>query len=233
MVWLVLICETHVYLLWLYTPRLHCFCVGYSDISDFLFIMWTFDFFLNGILLGVGLAMDAFCVSLANGMNEPKMPFKKTNAIGLTFSVFQGIMPLLGWLLCHTVLTYFKVFEHFIPWIAISLLGYIGGKMLYEGIKNKGEEKPATTFIALLLQGIATSIDALSAGLTIASYDFLFAAVTAILIASVTYLISIVGVFIGKKFGTAISGKATVFGGIILIIIGIEIFIKCMINLYS
>lgn len=195
--------------------------------------MWTFDFFLNGILLGVGLAMDAFCVSLANGMNEPKMPFSKTNAVGLTFAIFQAAMPLIGWLLCHTVLTYFKIFEHFIPWIALGLLGFIGGKMLYEGIKNKEDEKPATTFSALLVQGIATSIDALSVGLTIASYGFLFALVTALIIAAVTYLISIAGVYIGKKFGTAISGKATLFGGIILIIIGIEIFIKCMISLYT
>ncbi len=195
--------------------------------------MWTFDFFLNGILLGIGLAMDAFCVSLANGMAEPKMPFSKTNAVGVTFASFQGIMPLIGWLLCHTVLTYFKIFEHFIPWIALVLLGFIGGKMLYEGIKNKEEEKPATTFSALLIQGIATSIDALSVGLTIANYEFVFALVTALIIAAVTYAISVAGVYIGKKFGTAISGRATVFGGIILIIIGIEIFIKCMINLYA
>lgn len=195
--------------------------------------MWTFDFFLNSILLGVGLAMDAFCVSLANGLNEPKMPFRKTNLIGLTFGVFQAVMPLIGWLLVHTVLSYFKIFEHFIPWIALLLLGYIGGKMLYEGIKNKSEdEKPATNFKGLLLQGIATSIDALSVGLTISEYTFIFALVAALIIATVTYMISVSGVFIGKKFGTKISGKATILGGIILLFIGIEIFIKGIVGLY-
>lgn len=195
--------------------------------------MWTFDFFLNSILLGVGLAMDAFCVSLANGLNEPKMPFRKTNLIGLTFGVFQAAMPLLGWLLVHTVLTYFKIFEHFIPWIAILLLGYIGGKMLYEGIKNKSEdEKPATNLKGLLLQGVATSIDALSVGFTISEYSFIFALVAALIIAAVTYLISVSGVFIGRKFGTKISGKATVLGGAILLVIGIEIFVKGIIGLY-
>lgn len=195
--------------------------------------MWTFDFFLNSILLGIGLAMDAFCVSLANGLNEPNMPLKKINLIGGTFGFFQAAMPMIGWLLVHTLLTYFQIFEHFIPWIALLLLGYIGGKMLYEGIKNKEEdEKPATDFKGLLLQGIATSIDALSVGFTIAEYQVVFAVVSALIIAVVTYIISGIGVFLGKKFGTKLSGKATVLGGVILIFIGLEIFIKGIIGLY-
>lgn len=195
--------------------------------------MWTFDFFLNSVLLGVGLAMDAFCVSLANGLNEPNMPLRKTNLIGGTFAVFQAAMPMLGWLLVHTLLTYFQIFEHFIPWIALLLLGYIGGKMLYEGIINKEEEeKPATNFKGLLLQGVATSIDALSVGFTIAEYQAVFAVVAALIIAVVTYIISVTGVILGKKFGTKLAGKATVLGGAILIIIGFEIFIKGIIGLY-
>lgn len=195
--------------------------------------MWTFDFFLNSVLLGVGLAMDAFCVSLANGLNEPNMPLKKTNLIGGTFAFFQAAMPMIGWLLVHTLLTYFQIFEHFIPWIALLLLGYIGGKMLYEGIKNKeAEEKPATNFKGLLLQGVATSIDALSVGFTIAEYQVIFAVVASLIIAAVTYIISVAGVFLGKKFGTKLAGKATVLGGAILIVIGLEIFIKGIIGLY-
>ncbi len=195
--------------------------------------MWTFDFFLNSILLGIGLAIDAFCVSLANGLNEPKMPFRKTNVIGLIFGGFQAAMPMLGWLLVHTVLTYFKIFEHFIPWIALLLLGYIGGKMLYTGIKNKAEdEKPATNFKGLLIQGVATSIDALSVGFTIAEYTFVFALVASLIIAVTTYFLSVSGVFIGRKFGTKISGKATILGGAILLFIGIEIFIKGIVGLY-
>lgn len=196
--------------------------------------MWNLEFFLNSVLLGVGLAMDAFCVSMANGMNEPKMPFRKTGLIGVTFGAFQAIMPLLGWLLIHTVVTYFTIFEHFIPWIALGLLGFLGVKMIIEGAKNKGddEKNASTTLSALLLQGVATSIDALSVGLTIAEYDFIFALVAALIIAVVTFCISVVGVFIGKKFGTAISGKATLVGGIILLAIGVEIFLDGIISLY-
>lgn len=195
--------------------------------------MWNFSFFFNSVLLGIGLAMDAFCVSLANGLNEPKMPFKKTNLIASVFGFFQAMMPLLGWLLVHTVITYFKIFEHFIPWIALLLLGFLGGKMLYEGIKNKGEAESApTTFKGLLVQGVATSIDALSVGLTISEYTFIFALVSALIIATITYCISVVGVFIGKKFGTKLSGKASMLGGTILLAIGVEIFIKGILSLY-
>ena len=194
----------------------------------------TFEFFINSFLLGVGLAMDAFCVSLANGMNEPKMPFKRTSFISATFAIFQGLMPLIGWLLVHTVLTYFKIFEHFIPWVALFLLCFIGGKMLYDGIKCQDCENCClVTLGAILLQGIATSIDALSVGFTIGEYQIGLAAISALIIALTTFLLCLVGVFIGKKFGTAISKKATIFGGIILIVIGLEIFIKGLINLYA
>lgn len=194
----------------------------------------TFEFFINSFLLGVGLAMDAFCVSLANGMNEPKMPFKRASFISATFAIFQGLMPLIGWLLVHTVLTYFKIFEHFIPWVALFLLCFIGGKMLYDGIKCQDcENYCLVTLGAILLQGIATSIDALSVGFTIGEYQIGLASISALIIALTTFLLCLVGVFIGKKFGTAISKKATILGGIILIVIGLEIFIKGLINLYA
>lgn len=189
---------------------------------------WNLMFFLNSILLGVGLAMDAFSVSLANGLSEPQMRRRKICSISGIFAFFQALMPMLGWICVHTVVQYFQAFEKFIPWIALVLLLYIGGKMLYDGIKSKdGDETPSRglTFSALLVQGVATSIDALSVGFTISDYGFLMALVSALIIAAVTFIICTAGVIIGKKFGTKLSGKATILGGIILIFIGIEIFV--------
>ncbi|MBQ3598404.1 MAG: manganese efflux pump [Clostridia bacterium] len=188
---------------------------------------------INSILLGVGLAMDAFSVSLANGLNEPCMPKKKIYGIAGTFAVFQAIMPLIGWLCVHTVLQYFKAFENFIPWIALILLGFIGGKMIYESATCKegdGCECRKLSFGALLVQGIATSIDALSVGFTISDYDLAKALLCAAIIAVITFVICVSGVIIGKKAGTKLSGKAGYLGGIILIIIGLEIFIEGIIN---
>lgn len=182
---------------------------------------------VNSLLLGVGLAMDAFSVSLANGLNEPKMKAPRMSLIAGVFGVFQALMPLLGWVCVHTVVEYFKSFEKFIPWIALILLGYIGGKMLYESIKGDEEEagKEALGFGTLMVQGIATSIDALSVGFTIADKSFLEALISVIIIAIVTFIICIAGLILGKKFGTKFAGKAGILGGVILIGIGIEIFI--------
>lgn len=193
-------------------------------------MVFSFDFLVTNILLGVGLAMDAFSVSLANGLNEPKMKKARMCGIAGTFAFYQWFMPLVGWICVHTVIQYFKAFEKLIPWIALVLLLYIGGKMLIEGIKNKdgeaGEDAAKLTFKTLMIQGIATSIDALSVGFTIAEYDFLMAFLAAVIIAVVTFAICIAGLLIGKKFGTRLSGKASILGGVILILIGLEIFIK-------
>ena len=189
--------------------------------------MFDFMFFFNSVLLGVGLAMDAFSVSLANGLNEPTM--KKPRMCGMAgiFSFFQFAMPMIGWICVSTIAQKFKAFETFIPWIALALLGYIGGKMLYEGIKNgvEEEEKKSVGFSALIVQGVATSIDALSVGFTISDHNWLQALVACLVIAFVTFFICMGGLFIGKKFGTALAGKASIFGGAILIFIGLEIFI--------
>ncbi len=186
-----------------------------------------FMFFFNSLLLGVGLAMDAFSVSLANGLNEPKMNGGKMFAVAGVFGLFQGLMPLIGWLCIHTVVQYFSAFEKLIPWIALALLSYIGGKMLLEGIAcGECEEcRKKLTFGALLVQGVATSIDALSVGFTIADYDLPAAVIASALIAAVTCVICFVGIVIGKKVGTKLAGKAGIFGGAILIFIGIEIFV--------
>lgn len=188
---------------------------------------WSILFFFNSILLGVGLAMDAFSVSLANGLNEPKMKKNKMCGVAGVFAIFQALMPMIGWVCVHTVVQYFEAFEKFVPWIALILLLFIGGKMLFEGIKNKdGEvEKPEVGFGALLVQGVATSIDALSVGFTISEYGLVMAIVCALIIAVVTFIICMAGLFIGKKVGTKLSGKANILGGVILIFIGIEIFV--------
>ena len=187
----------------------------------------NFTFFFNSILLGVGLAMDAFSVSLANGLNEPTMKKRRMSGIAGVFAFFQFAMPMIGWFCVCTIAQYFEAFEKCIPWIALGLLGYIGGKMLYEGIKNQDseEETPAVGFTALLVQGVATSIDALSVGFTISNYGLLEAFLACLIIAVVTFFICMVGLFLGKKFGTKLAGKAGILGGVILIFIGLEIFI--------
>ena len=186
------------------------------------------SFFLLSLTLGVGLSMDAFSVSLANGLSEPCMRWRKLFSVSGVFAFFQGLMPLTGWLCVHTAVEYFSAFEKFIPYIALLLLSFIGGKMLLESIKNEGEdlcEKKTLTLPTLLLQGVATSIDALSVGFTISSYDILSALLCAFIISAVTFVICTAGVIIGKNAGTKLSSKAGILGGVILIFIGLEIFI--------
>lgn len=188
---------------------------------------WSFVFFFNSVLLGVGLAMDAFSVSLANGLNEPAMKRRKLCGIAGVFAFFQALMPMIGWICVHTIVQYFKSFETLIPWIALVLLLFIGGKMLIEGIKNKesDEEHTGVGLTALLVQGVATSIDALSVGFTISDYGFVMALVCSMVIAAVTFIICMAGLFIGRKFGTKLAGKASILGGAILVFIGLEIWI--------
>ncbi|MBR3804159.1 MAG: manganese efflux pump [Clostridia bacterium] len=188
----------------------------------------SFGFFLLSAGLGVGLAVDAFSVSLANGLNEPCMKRSKALTIAGIFAVFQGVMPLIGWLLVHTLLVYFTAFEKAIPWIALALLSFIGIKMIIDGAKCNGGEAckcGGVSFANLLVQGVATSIDALSVGFTIASYNIGLALISVSIIAIITFLLCFIGVYVGKTFGTKLSGKASLLGGIILIAIGLEIFI--------
>ena len=197
-----------------------------------------FLFFFEAAMLGVGLAMDAFSVSLANGLNEPKMKIGKTLGIAAIFAIFQAAMPLLGWVCVKTVVSVFGFLEALIPWCALGLLGFIGGKMLIDGIKeNKAcnDEKSTEcqacidakklTISTILVQGVATSIDALSVGFTIAEYGFIEALVSVLVIALVTFPICLGGIFIGRVAGERFSGKAGIIGGAILIFIGLEIFI--------
>lgn len=190
----------------------------------------SFVFFFNSVLLGIALAMDAFSVSLANGMNEPCMKNRKSLLIALVFGVFQGIMPLIGWCCVHTIATLFETFTKFIPWIALVLLLFLGIKMIVDGVKECEEDDEECCkkqgFMLIIVQGIATSIDALSVGFTNAEYGIFNAIVSSLIIMFITFIICYVGVHLGKKFGTKFSKKAAIFGGVILIIIGIEIFLN-------
>ncbi len=199
---------------------------------------WSLIFFFNSILLGVGLAMDAFSVSVANGLAEPRMRGRKRVIIAGTFAFFQCAMPLIGWVCVHYVAERFEAFQAAVPWIALILLLFIGGKMLIESIMElrrklgSDEDDSAAAKVvrlsgmALLVQGIATSIDALSVGFAISGYHAVQALVCALIIAVVTYFISYAGLHIGKKLGEKLAGKAGILGGCILIFIGIEIFIR-------
>ena len=186
------------------------------------------SFWINSILLGIALAMDAFSVSAADALNEPDMKRGRSCLIAGTFAGFQFAMPMIGWFCVHVIAEAFETFHKMTPSIALVLLLYIGGKMLIEGIRgNSGEsEKPAVGFWGLMVQGIATAIDALSVGFTISEYEFPKAICSALIIGIVTFAICVAGLRIGRRLGTILAGKASIFGGIILIIIGIEIWVR-------
>ena len=159
-----------------------------------------FFVFLQQRLLGVGLAMDAFSVSMANGLHDPQMSRRRGVQIAGTFAIFQAVMPMTGWVCVHTIVELFSSFEKFIPWIALILLGYIGGKMLMEGIKGEEAEEAAELSAgALFMQGVATSIDALSVGFTISEYGWFMALVCSLIVAIVTFFICEAGLAIGKS----------------------------------
>ena len=212
------------------------------------------NFFLNSVLLGVGLAMDAFSVSIANGLKEPHMKTPRMLVIAGVYAVFQFLMPVLGWIGVNFLTDIFTGFTKAVPWIALILLVYIGGKMIYEGVEslrkkrateNKSDDLGvvasdvegsavredeskavyAISYATLLTQGIATSIDALSTGFAIAEYDLAAALIAALIIAVVTFLICIAGVKLGRYFGMKLAGRATIVGGLILIFIGIKIWL--------
>jgi putative Mn2+ efflux pump MntP len=184
-----------------------------------------FLFICKSILLGVGLAMDAFSVSMANGLQNPGMSRKRMFTIAGTFAFFQFLMPVTGWICVHTISERFTAFQKMIPWIAFLLLGFIGGKMLVEGIRGAEEvqEEIRLSHSELLMQGIATSIDALSVGFTIAPYSTGEALFASALIGVTTLIICLAGIRIGRYFGMRLAGRASILGGVILILIGCKI----------
>ena len=190
------------------------------------------------MLLGVGLAMDAFSVSIANGLADSGMKTGRMFSIAGTFAGFQFMMPMIGWLLVTEAARVFKWFSPLIPWIALVLLLIIGGGLLKDGIEElrvskagaTEESEPADaaklTFWALMMQGVATSIDALSVGFTTASYNSMQALVSSLIIGIVTLIICLAGLRIGRRLGVLLAGRASILGGLILIGIGLEIWIK-------
>lgn len=190
----------------------------------------NFLFFVNSVALGIGLAMDAFSVSVANALHEPKMPPPKMCLIAGVFAFFQFFMPMAGWICVHTIVVYFERIQFLIPWIALILLGWIGGKMIIETMRKKtdddSEKMGFLSFGTLLIQGIATSIDALSVGFTTAEYSVLLALISSFIIAIVTFILCIAGIVIGKKATSHLSNKAGLLGGVLLLLIGLEIFIR-------
>ena len=189
-----------------------------------------FAFFFNSVLFGVGLAMDAFSVSVANAIADPGMKHGQRLRIAGCFAIFQILMPLLGWLCVRTIAESFTAFEKFIPWIALLLLLWIGGKMLLEGIRGGAEEEAAGEKKTLgrgtlLLQGVATSIDALSVGFTIEQYPFAAALTESLIIGAVTLAICLAGLLLGRTIGRKLDRIAPILGGLILIGIGFEIFL--------
>ena len=191
---------------------------------------WNLIFFVNSVLLGVGLAMDAFSVSIANALSESSMKKGRMCFVAGVYAFFQFAMPMIGWICVHTIVEYFSKFEALIPWIALALLLWIGGKMIWEAVHGEEDEAAEVaaklTFSTLMIQGVATSIDALSVGFTISDYGLLMALVASLIIAAVTFAICMTGLLIGKKAGDKLGAKATLFGGLILVGIGIEIFVK-------
>ena len=194
--------------------------------------MNVFQFIISNVLLGIGLAMDAFSVSIVNGFHEPGMSAGKKNKIAGTFGFFQTIMPLIGWAAVSFFIHIFKKAEPFIPWIAFGLLIFIGGKMLIEGImilRGKTEENEEDQKLGkgtLIIQGIATSIDALSVGFTISEYGFVSALFAALMIGVITFLLCRIALTLGIKVGTKLNRYASLVGGIILIGIGTEILLS-------
>ena len=185
------------------------------------------SFILNSILLGVGLAMDAVSVSVANGLEDPGMSRKKSFGIAGTFASFQWLMPMLGWFFVTFLLSLFRVIAPFLPFVSLALLLYIGGKLALEGIRGNSEETPDSGIglKALLLQGIATSIDALSVGFTLASYRAAEALLSSVLIALTTFFLCFGALHAGKQAGAVLNRQAKILGGLILIVIGARIFI--------
>lgn len=195
-----------------------------------------FVFFFNSLMIGIGLAMDAFSVSLTNGLREPNMKASRATLISLIYAIFQFAMPLIGWTFVHCLLSLFNAIKNFIPLIAFILLTYIGIKLIIDGISSRKDNnieennvsinRKELSFKILILQGIATSIDALSVGFTISNYNFSAALLSSLIIGVITFIICFIGIILGKKIGTKLSYGASILGGIILIVIGAEILIS-------
>ena len=181
--------------------------------------------FIEIMLVGVGLAMDATAVSICKGLSMKKLVWKNAVIIALYFGIFQAVMPLLGYLFGSAFSGLVEAVDH---WIAFILLSIIGGKMIKESFEDEGESETKNDSIdvkTMIVMAIATSIDALAVGITFAFFKINI--IKAILIIGIiTFTLSLFGVIIGNKFGDKFHGKAEIVGGVILILIGIKIFLE-------
>ncbi len=179
------------------------------------------------ILLAIGLSADAAAVSISNTLCIRKVKLKHALSMALSFGIFQGIMPLIGYYAATSFSYYIKSCDH---WIAFILLGIIGGKMLYESIKDEGKQDCSVfslSFKLLLVQAIATSIDALAVGISLSVLEVnIFASVA--IISTVTFICCMLAVLVAKRFGTMLGKRAGIVGGLILIFIGVKIFVEHM-----
>ena len=183
--------------------------------------------FVELFLIGIGLSMDAFAVSICKGLSVQHLRVRHMLLAGLYFGAFQALMPLLGWLLGTSFSRYIQAFDH---WIAFVLLAFIGGKMLWDVFHEK-EESAAEKSDAkldhkeLFMLAIATSIDALAVGIAFACLDVqIWSSVS--IIGCVTLVLSFCGVWIGNRFGNRFEKKAEIAGGVVLILIGVKILLE-------
>ena len=183
--------------------------------------------FVELLLIGVGLAMDAFAVSICKGLAMRKVNKKQVVIIGLFFGGFQALMPLIGWLLGSQFESYITNIDH---WIAFILLAFIGGKMLLEAVKPEEDVEieqmdPPLDIKEMFLLAVATSIDALAVGITFAFLDYPIVEAISI-IGITTFIISVGGVYVGNFFGNKYKNKAEFAGGLILVLIGLRILLS-------
>ena len=174
------------------------------------------------ILSGIALAMDAFAVSICKGLTLKKMEISKALICGIYFGVFQAIMPLIGYFIGKSFITFIESFDH---WIAFAILAIIGINMIRESF-SKEEVDPDFSAKAMLILALATSIDALTMGLSFSMVDLrvnIFAAVT--IIGVITFVLSGLGVFIGNIFGSRFNKVAQIIGGICLVLIGVKVLL--------
>ena len=187
-------------------------------------------FIINSILLGFGLAMDAFTVTIANTISVTNLKKSKIYFMSIMFGFFQFIMPVIGYVIVRYISIKISYISNIIHIIAFILLLIIGIKMIYESISNKIDSDIESTsdisIITIIIQAIATSIDAMSTGFAFAKYNIEQVLVASFIIAIVTFILCIVGAAIGKKFGLLLARKAKIYGGIILILIGLKILFK-------
>lgn len=188
--------------------------------------------FLDIILISVGLATDAFAVSVADGMSRSVGRVRYAIASSLCYGIFQGVMPVIGYFSGRLLSNWISDIDHY---VAFVLLGFLGGAMIYEQLKKgKGDESPdADTGILpvrqILIKGVTTSIDALAVGISLAALGVdIFSA--AVVIAAVTLGLSLGGFWIGKKAGGLLKQQAKLFGGAILIGIGIKILVEHLVK---